>query len=126
MRPLLKMLKPERWKVFQVLHIEGQNDRHFNELSITDAEFSYFKSINQEWPRGTKTVFERNKDMIGSYFMLSPGGMVFSNRDGTNYSLTSLEDVRKRNIAQFLDVQKYVKRGAIYLGDPAFCPFVGR
>ena len=24
MRPLLKILRPKRWKVFQVLHIEGQ------------------------------------------------------------------------------------------------------
>lgn len=114
MRPFIKILRPERWKVFQVLHIEGQNNRYFNELSVTDMEFSHFKSINQECPWGTKTVFERNKDMIGSYFMLSPGGMVFSNRNGSNYSLTSLEDVQKRNIAQILDVQKYAERGGIY------------
>jgi radical S-adenosyl methionine domain-containing protein 2 len=114
MRPLLKILRPNRWKVFQVIHIEGQNDRYFDELSVTDFEFSYFKSINQECCLETQPVFERNEDMIGSYLMISPGGKVFSNLDGTNYSLKPLKDVKKRNIAQLLDVQKYVKRGAIY------------
>jgi radical S-adenosyl methionine domain-containing protein 2 len=114
MRPLLKKLMPERWKVFQVLHIRGQNDRYFNELSITDKEFDHFKSVNQVCIGEIKTVFERNYDMIDSYFMLSPGGMVMSNRDGTNNSLTSLDNIDKQNISQLLDVQKYAQRDGIY------------
>jgi len=114
MRPLLKKLMPERWKVFQVLHIRGQNDRYFNELSITDKEFDHFKSVNQVCIGGIKPVFERNYDMIDSYFMLSPGGMVMSNRDGTNDSLTSLDNIDKQNISQLLDVQKYAQRDGIY------------
>jgi radical S-adenosyl methionine domain-containing protein 2 len=114
MRRLLKKLMPKRWKVFQVLHIEGQNDRYFNELSITDKEFNHFKSVNQVCIREIKTVFERNRDMIDSYFMLSPSGMVMSNRDGTNSSLTPLEYVDKQNISQLLDVRKYAQRGGIY------------
>lgn len=113
MRPLLKKLMPERWKVFQVLHITGQNDRYFNELSITDKEFDYFKSINQGCVEEMEPVFERNQDMIDSYFMLSPGGMVMSNRDG-NYSLTPLDNIDEQKISQLLDVRKYAERGAIY------------
>lgn len=114
MRPLLKKLKPDRWKVFQVLHIKGQNDRYFNELSITDKQFDHFKSVNQARLGKIKTVFERNYDMIDSYFKISPGGMVISNRDGTNDSLTSLDNIDERNISEQLDVQKYVQRGGIY------------
>jgi len=114
MRPLLKNLMPERWKAFQVLHIKGQNDRYFNELSITDKEFGHFKSVNQVCIGEIEPVFERNHDMIDSYFMLSPGGRVMSNRDGTNDSLTSLDRIDKQNMSQLLDVQKYVQRGGIY------------
>jgi radical S-adenosyl methionine domain-containing protein 2 len=114
MRPLLKKLMPERWKAFQVLHIKGQNDRYFNELSITDKEFDHFKSVNQMCIGEIKTVFERNRDMIDSYFMLSPSGMVMSNRDGTNDSSTPLENVDKQSILKLLDVCKYAQRGGIY------------
>lgn len=100
---------PERWKVFQVLHIGGQNDRYFNELSIKDKEFDHFKSVNQVCIGEIKPVFERNHDMIDSYFMLSPGGMIMSNQDGTNYSLTSLDNIDKQNISQLLNVQKYAR-----------------
>jgi radical S-adenosyl methionine domain-containing protein 2 len=114
MRSLLEKLKPQRWKVFQVLHIKGQNDRCFNELSITEKEFDYFKSVNQICSEKIKTVFERSSDMIDSYFMISPGGMVMSNHDGTNDSLISLDNIDKQNIFQLLDVRKYAQRGGIY------------
>ena len=88
MRPLLKKLKPDRWKVFQVLHIKGQNDCYFQDLSITDKEFDHFKSLNQICIGEMKPVFETNQDMIDSYFMLSPAGMVMSNRGGKILEIT--------------------------------------
>ena len=114
MHPLLEKLMPERWKVFQVLHVKGQNDRYFKDLSITDKEFDHFKSLNQKCIGEMKPVFERNHDMIDSYFMLSPGGMVMSNRGGTNESLTPLDNIDEQNISQILDAHKYVQRGGIY------------
>jgi radical S-adenosyl methionine domain-containing protein 2 len=114
MRPLLKRLRPERWKAFQVLHIGGQNDRYFDQLSITDKEFDHFKSVNQISIGGTEPVFESNHEMINSYFMLSPGGMAMSNREGTNRVLTPLDSIDYLNISQLLDVQKYAERGGIY------------
>jgi radical S-adenosyl methionine domain-containing protein 2 len=114
MRPLIRRLKPDRWKVFQILHIKGQNDLHFNELSITDDQFNYFKSLNQEQIEGVTPVFEGNHDMIASYFMLSPSGMVMSNIDGANRTFFPLEDINQDNISQVLDVQQYLGRAAIY------------
>jgi radical S-adenosyl methionine domain-containing protein 2 len=114
MRPLLNQLKPKRWKAFQVLHIAGQNDRYFDELSITDKEFDYFKSINQGGVEEMGPVFERNQDMIDSYFMLSPGGMVMSNRDGS-YSLTPLDNIDEQKLPHLMDVRKYAERGGIYV-----------
>ncbi|MCW4003054.1 MAG: viperin family antiviral radical SAM protein [Candidatus Bathyarchaeota archaeon] len=113
MRSLIIRLKPDRWKVFQVLHIGGQNDAHFDELSITDEQFNHFKTLNQDI-EGITPVFEGNQEMIDSYFMISPSGMAMSNRDGTNRVLTPLIDVNQCNISQIVDVQKYEKRGGIY------------
>jgi radical S-adenosyl methionine domain-containing protein 2 len=70
MRPLIRLLKPDRWKVFQVLHIFGQNDRYFGELSITNEQFSYFKSLNHEPMEGFSPVFEGSNEMLASYFMI--------------------------------------------------------
>ena len=113
-RPLIGKLKPDRWKVFQVLKICGQNDLHFNSLSITDAQFNFFKSLNQEPVEGCAPVFESNHEMIASYFMLSPSGSVMSNIDGANRTFIPLENVSHDNMQQILDVQQYIGRHAIY------------
>lgn len=117
MKPLLKRLKPERWKVFQVLHIKGQNDLFFRDLSITDEQFTYFKSINQGI-EGVMTVFENNTQMIDSYFMLSPSGLSMSNREGTNRMMVPLERISNLNFSVVIDPEKYLDRGAIYDWNP--------
>jgi radical S-adenosyl methionine domain-containing protein 2 len=114
MRPLIRYLKPDRWKVFQVLHILGQNDDNFNELSITDEQFSYFKTLNHEPMEGIEPVFEGNKEMITSYLMISPSGLVMSNMDGANRTFLSLCDINSDNLSQIMDVQQYLERDAIY------------
>jgi radical S-adenosyl methionine domain-containing protein 2 len=114
MRPFLRELKPERWKIFQVLHIRGQNDRYFDQFAITDEEFSHFKSVNRISICGSNPIFESNHEMINSYFMLSPGGMGMSNREGTNRILIPLASIDIQNISQLLDVQKYEERGGVY------------
>jgi radical S-adenosyl methionine domain-containing protein 2 len=113
MRPLIRRLKPDRWKIFQVLHINGQNDLYFDSLSITDDQFHYFKSLNQPIEDCT-AVFEGNHEMIASYFMLSPSGMVMSNIDGANRTFFSIKDVNHENISQIIDVQQYLGRGGVY------------
>jgi len=114
MQPFLRRLKPDRWKAFQVLHIGGQNDLYFDELSITDEQFNHFKLLNQENIKGITPVFEGNHEMIDSYFMVSPGGMAMSNREGTNRVLTPLDRIDNQNFSSIVNVQKYAKRGAIY------------
>ncbi len=104
MQPFVKSLKPRRWKVFQVLHITGQNDQYFNELSITDQQFSCFRSLNQEPISGCTTVFENNREMIGSYIKVSPDGQAMSNIDGSNRRFRPLTDLNSDNLAQILDI----------------------
>jgi radical S-adenosyl methionine domain-containing protein 2 len=114
MRPLIRRLRPDRWKIFQVLRIRAQNDRYFDELSITDDQFSYFESLNQESIEGVAAVFEGNHEMIASYFMLSPSGMAMSNLDGTNRTFAPLASINHDNLSQILDIKQYLGRGGIY------------
>jgi radical S-adenosyl methionine domain-containing protein 2 len=113
-RPLIEKLKPLRWKIFQVLHIQGQNDSHFYKLSVTKEQFDHFRLINQNCPGKTVAVFEKNHDMIDSYFMISPGGRIFTNHDKTNDTLIPLKQISKARISQLLDIRKYEKRGGLY------------
>ena len=113
MRPLIRTIKPDRWKVFQVLRIIGQNDQYFGALSITNEQFTYFKSLNGEI-ECVSPVFESNPEMIASYFMLSPSGMVMSNLDGTNRTLTRLENIDRDSFSRVLDTEQYLGRGGIY------------
>ena len=114
MRPLISLLKPDRWKMFQVLHIRGQNSHYFDDLSITNEQFSYFKSLNQEPIEGFSPVFEGSNEMLASYFMISPSGLAMSNTDGANRTFLTLTDVDHENVWKIMDVQQYLEREAIY------------
>ncbi len=112
MRPLIRKLKPQRWKVFQVLRIAGQNEMHFDELSTTDKQFNHFKALNCGPFEGITQVFEGNRDMIASYFMLAPSGRAMSNRDGTNRTFLTLKTIA--DLSRVTDVGQYLGRGALY------------
>lgn len=46
-KELIAKLDPERWKVFQFLHIIGQNDGAVNSMAISASEFQEFKEKNK-------------------------------------------------------------------------------
>jgi radical S-adenosyl methionine domain-containing protein 2 len=115
MRPLISRLNPDRWKVFQMLSIKGQNDQYAEKLSITDIEFEQFISVNQEIKLngGEKPVFEHSEDMIDSYFMLSPSGNIIRNAGGV-YTEYPLQHLEMREIGSIISAEKYVARGGSY------------
>ncbi|WP_255335015.1 viperin family antiviral radical SAM protein [Methanosarcina sp. KYL-1] len=114
MEPLIQRLKPHRWKVFQMLHIEGQNDGCVRELAVTDSEFQNFTKRHEHISLigGEKPVFESNEDMIGSYFILSPSGKVISN-EGGSYGTFEFEEFLEKQTS-VINIEKYVNRGGLY------------
>ena len=59
-RSFVRAMNPERWRIFQALPVEGQNDLRFDEFGITKAEFDQYvernRSVNRTasgWPRKT-------------------------------------------------------------------------
>ena len=77
--------QPERWKVFQVLPVRGQNDGLVDDLVVTNEEFSSYVSRNRYVEAlGVVLVPESNDLMTGSYVMVDPAGRFFDNVAGTH------------------------------------------
>lgn len=115
MRPILRTLNPDRWKIFQCLLINGQNDTSAEDLSITAEQFQEFRHLHENvvlW-NGDAPVFERCEDMVGSYFMLNPRGNILIN-DGRAYSEIPFETAIKQGIDTIINLEKYHNRGAVY------------
>ncbi len=80
--PFIQRVRPQRWKIMQVLPIRGENDVGYGHLSVSPAEFRRFIDRNSPPPIGTTLVTEDNDDMTGSYVMIDPAGRLISNITG--------------------------------------------
>ena len=82
---LVRRIAPERWKVFQVLPMVGQNDGVVEPLLISAAAFDAF--VRRHEPlrgEGLAPVVEDNDTMRGSYAMIDPAGRFFGNATGAH------------------------------------------
>ena len=93
MADLVRRARPERWKVFQVLPIEGQNNGSVEPLLITPDQFRAFVDRHRHLAsHGITVAAESNEDMTGSYAMVDPLGRFFTNVGGRhNYSPSILD-----------------------------------
>lgn len=114
MRPLIRTLNPERWKVFQMLDIKGENDSA-HDLLITNEQFNQFVQNHKLFrlENSNSPVFEYAEDMEGSYFMITPSGNVKidTGRVITKYPL---DVVLKNGINKIINEKKYIDRGGLY------------
>ena len=110
-------LMPERWKAFQVLPIDGQNDGRVEDLLISEDEFSEWverhKGVSNE---GINFIPETNELMTGSYVMIDSLGRFYSNIEGGHkYTRSILEigikDAWREN--QFNE-HHFIEREGIY------------
>lgn len=75
MNEFIKTVQPERWKVLQVLKIEGQNESLVDSWKISDIQFKSYANRHNL----SSTIFETNDDIIDSYVMIDPAGRFFGN-----------------------------------------------
>ena len=110
-------LMPERWKIFQVLPVEGQNDGDVDPLLIENHEFENWVLRHEHvLNKGIQFVPESNDLMRGSYAMLDALGRFYSNESGGHVYGPSLLDVGvlkawEENV--FIE-QRFNERGGIY------------
>jgi len=108
----VESMKPDRWKVFQVLPVSGQNDEFIDTIRVTDVQFKQFCDRHID----LRPIVESNEMMTASYVMIDPWGRFFDNSKGRHtYSrpiyevglIEALSDVS-------FDISKYIQRGGSY------------
>lgn len=78
MNGFISELAPERWKLFQMLPVVGENDGAVEDLSIAGEEFRAFVERHMPLHRmGIDLVPEDNAAMTDSYLMIGPDGRFF-------------------------------------------------
>lgn len=117
LREFILSLMPERWKIFQVLPVQGQNDKRIDEFAVTSKQFERYVQRNRSVTEyGIKVVPESNDLMTGSYIMVDPLGHFFDNTRGRHsYSRPILEvgvDEALQDIAILPD--RFAERGGLY------------
>ena len=113
----IKLAKPERWKIFQVLPIKGQNDARIADFEITTEQFEAYVQRNRSVKSdGIAVIPESNDLMTKSYVMIDPAGRFFDNAQGTyNYSEPILEVGVERALKEVsIDSKQFHKRGGRY------------
>jgi radical S-adenosyl methionine domain-containing protein 2 len=94
MSHLVELIQPVRWKIFQVLEIEGENQGSVEPLLVDDRQFADYVQRHKAALSGNpeiQIVAEDNDAMICTYAMLDPLGRVYTNAGGRyNYSTHTL------------------------------------
>ncbi len=117
MSDFVRRVQPERWKVFQVLPIKGQNSGSVEKLLLSPAQFAAFVDRHQHLGfEGFAPVVEDNAAMMGSYAMVDPLGRFFGNATGEHvYSAPILEVGVQAALAQVgFSLPKFEERGGKY------------
>lgn len=88
----IRQADPERWKVMRVLPVGGQNDKYYDDMAISDADFAAFILNNTPVEVKHRPIVEDHQNIIGSYLMVDPAGRFFDDTKGMHtYSKPILE-----------------------------------
>jgi radical S-adenosyl methionine domain-containing protein 2 len=129
MSALIATLRPERWKVFQVLPVDGQNDGSVEPLLLSRARFEAFVERHRPLEsRGIVIVPEDNDAMTDSYAMIDPQGRFYGN---TDRRLQVSEPIPEVGVAEALaqagfQRERLIARGGVYAWDAAELPATSR
>lgn len=113
MNVFINYANPARWKVFQTLRIEGQNDAQWDEIKVNKDDFEYFLNNHK---LQESLVPEDNEAMTGSYLLIDPLGRMFENSKGTHtYSDSLINNSVEHCLNQIqLNRDTFISRGGIY------------
>jgi radical S-adenosyl methionine domain-containing protein 2 len=95
---LIQEIKPEKWKIFQVLIIENENP-DARSLIVSREEFDEFLFAHANLEPATPIHPEYCEDMVGSYVIIDPAGRFVDNSSRV-YRVT--ESILKIGVEQAL------------------------
>lgn len=116
MSDFIQISKPDRWKILQVLPIQGQNDLCIDDFKISESEFNLFINNHKDLSIFTKVIAESNIQMKGSYSMIDPAGRFFDNNEEHYIYSSPILQVGVINALKEMkyDIQKFIERGGFY------------
>lgn len=116
MTDFINTIKPDRWKILQMLAIEGQNDIFAYEFKISEIQFENYCRNNEINDSEIKVVLEKNEDIRGSYVMINPSGQLFDNlQNKHSYSEPILKVGIQKAFNQInTQYNKFILRGGSY------------
>ena len=95
MTEIVKQINPTRWKIFQVLKIEDENDGRVEALLISESRFDQYieRHLQSLASTSIQVVPENNDAMLGTYAMIDALGRVYTNKNGYYfYSKDTIQD----------------------------------
>lgn len=109
----IQWAQPDRWKVFQALRVEGQNDEQWDEIKVSGSQYNEFLNRHIHQPA---IVPENNATMTGSYLLIDPLGRLFENSAGHHtYSDSLITNNIDHCLSQInLNRKMFLKRGGVY------------
>jgi len=112
MQEFIEKVNPLRWKIFDTLRVEGQNDTQYEQIRTSKNGFDNFISRNNH----ISMIPEDNSSMTGSYLLIDPQGRLFENSKGIHtYSEPLQYNSIDKCLSQInLDRDMFIKRGGIY------------
>jgi len=112
MQDFINWANPDRWKIFDTLKVEGQNDKEFNGIRSSFNGFELFLMQNKH----SSMVIESNDKMRGSYLLIDPQGRLYEDSTGEHtYSSKLQENPIEKCLAELkLDREKFINRGGLY------------
>ena len=95
MTDIVKEINPTRWKIFQVLKIEEENDGRVEALLISESCFDEYieRHLQSLASTSIQVVPENNDAMLGTYAMIDAIGRVYTNQNG--YYLYSEDTIQE-------------------------------
>lgn len=117
MSDFIRLVRPERWKVFQVLRVVGQNDGKVEPLLIHEAAFADFVARHAHLAdEGLGPVAESNDAMTDSYVMIDPKGRFYGDTDGIHRESRPILEVgvEQALVEAGFEFEKLVARGGLY------------
>lgn len=112
MNDFINKVSPNRWKIFQALPIEGQNEIYKNEFSISYNEFNKYLERHKFNP----FIKESNYEMKGSYVMIDPRGSFFENITGKHKYSEEIYNVGIEKALESMNYsfKKFINRNGLY------------
>ena len=117
LRQFIRSLMPERWKIFQALSVQGQNDKRIDEFAVTPEQFEGYVQRNRTVAEhGVRVIPESNELMTGSYIMVDPLGRFFDNTRGRHQYSPPILDVGVDEALKSVAIlpERFVARGGWY------------